>query len=271
MRDLGGKCESVDPFFMIFVAFFRRSIIVKERADRGDKMETIELREFPCEAFRAILNIEPRQRQLIRRYLECSDSVQSVVRSMFAVLEHPLTTNEDRQRAITTMADALFLNPPEGHDNHGIDLSAVERDAAKKREQEERRPVVTSRLDQLDLPDATFAQRLRRILEEKNVTQEELAERIECTQSAISKMLSRNARPQRKTIFKIRSGCMATRRKTTRLSGSVHSQPPVGRSGRHLMENVLDFSIPLTSESTNGFVDIRPIRNGVTPIRSWST
>ena len=62
---------------------------------------------------------------------------------------------------------------------------------------------IAARLDQLDSQEATFAQRLRCILDEKNVTQEELAERIDCTQSAISKMLSRNARPQRKTILKM--------------------------------------------------------------------
>lgn len=166
-------------------------------------METIELNDIPREAFRAILNIDPKQRDFIRRYLECSDNVQSVVRSMFAVLEHSLTTNEDRQRAITTIADALFLNPLEGHGCYGMDLSTVERDAAAKHEQVERRSVVAARLDQLDSQEATFAQRLRKILEEKNVTQEELAERIDCTQSAVSKMLSRDARPQRKTILKM--------------------------------------------------------------------
>ena len=166
-------------------------------------METIEVKNFPNEAFRAILNIDSKQRELIQRYLECSDEVQSVVRSMFAVLEHALTTNEDRQRAITTIADALFVNPLEGHGNYGMDFLTAERDAARKHDQVERRPIVAARLDQLDTQEATFAQRLRKILDEKNVTQEELAERIDCTQSAISKMLSRNARPQRKTILKM--------------------------------------------------------------------
>ncbi|MCA9035680.1 MAG: helix-turn-helix transcriptional regulator [Planctomycetaceae bacterium] len=164
---------------------------------------TTQLDNFPRDAFRALLNIQPEQQELIRRYLECSDQVQSVVRSMFAVLEHDQTTDEDRQRAITTIADALFLNPLEGHGRYGMDLSTIERETAEKHEQEERRPVVASRLDQLDSQEATFAQRLRRILEEKNLTQEELAERIDCTQSAVSKMLSRNARPHRKTIFKM--------------------------------------------------------------------
>jgi len=166
-------------------------------------METMELKDFPNEAFRAILNIDAKQRELIHRYLECSDDVQSVVRSMFAVLEHSLTTNEDRQRAITTIADTLFVNPMEGHGNYGFDFLTAERDAARKHEQVERRSVVAARLDQLDSQEATFAQRLRKILEEKNVTQEELAARIDCTQSAVSKMLSRDARPQRKTIFKM--------------------------------------------------------------------
>lgn len=166
-------------------------------------METMDVKDFPNDAFRAILNIDAKQRELIRLYLECSDEVQSVVRSMFAVLDHSSTTSEDRQRAMTTIADALFVNPMEGHGRYGFDFLTAERDAAQKHEQIERRPVVSSRLDQLDSQEATFSERLRKILDEKNVTQEELATRIDCTQSAISKMLSRNARPHRKTILRM--------------------------------------------------------------------
>lgn len=166
-------------------------------------METMDVKDFPNDAFRAILNIDAKQRELIRLYLECSDEVQSVVRSMFAVLDHSSTTSEDRRRAITTIADALFVNPMEGHGRYGFDFLTAERDAAQKHEQIERRPVVSSRLDQLDSQEATFSERLRKILDEKNVTQEELATRIDCTQSAISKMLSRNARPHRKTILRM--------------------------------------------------------------------
>lgn len=162
-----------------------------------------QLDNLPRDAFRAVLSISPEQREFIRRYLECSDSVQSVVRSMFAVLEHDQTTEEDRQRAITTIADALFLNPLEGHGPYGMDLATIERESAERHEQVERRAVVSNRLDQLDSQEATFAQRLRQTLEVKNITQDELAERIGCTQSAVSKMLSRNARPQRKTIIKM--------------------------------------------------------------------
>lgn len=166
-------------------------------------MSTMKLNEFPSDAFRAILAIDAEQRELIKRYMECSDEIQSVVRSMFAVLEHEHTTEEDRQRAFSTIADALFLNPENGHGRYGMDLTRVERDSAKGHPVEARRPVVANRLDQLDTREAMFAERLRHFLSEKNITQEELADRIGCTQSAISKMLSRNARPQRKTIFKL--------------------------------------------------------------------
>jgi hypothetical protein len=68
-------------------------------------MSTAELNEFPSDAFRAILAIGPKQHELIKRFMECSDEVQSVVRSMFAVLEYEHSTVEDKQRALSTIAD----------------------------------------------------------------------------------------------------------------------------------------------------------------------
>jgi transcriptional regulator with XRE-family HTH domain len=166
-------------------------------------MSTTEVNEFPRDAFRAILAINPKQRELIKRYMECSDEVQSVVRSMFAVLEYEHSTGEDRKRAISTIADALFLNPENGHGSYGMDLTRIERESANGHPVEARRPIIANRLDQLDAQEVSFADRLSKLLIEKNITQEELAERIGCTQSAISKMLTRNARPRRKTIFKM--------------------------------------------------------------------
>ena len=159
--------------------------------------------DFPRDAFRALLQASPEQQEIIRRYMECSDEIQSVVRSMFAVLENADVTIEDRHRAVVTIADALYLNPQEGHGNYGFDLARIERQAATEHPDEHRRSVVTKRLAQMDSQEATFSERLRRLLQQKNIRQEELGERIGCTQSAISKMLTRNSRPHRKTIFKI--------------------------------------------------------------------
>ena len=166
-------------------------------------MSTTELNEFPSDAFRALLAASPKQREFIKRYMECSDDVQSVVRDMFAVLEYAHSTDEDKQRAFSTIADALFLNPENGHGSYGMDLMRIERDSAKGHPAQERRPIVSNRLDQLDSQEASFADRLNRLLVEKNITQEQLADRIGCTQSAISKMLKRNARPRRSTISKM--------------------------------------------------------------------
>lgn len=55
----------------------------------------------------------------------------------------------------------------------------------------------------MDAPEATFAQRLRELMDSKRVSQLELAERIGCSQPAISQMLNRNCRPQKKTILKL--------------------------------------------------------------------
>jgi transcriptional regulator with XRE-family HTH domain len=143
-------------------------------------MSTTELNEFPSDAFRALLAIRPEQRELIKRFMECSDEVQSVVRSMFAVLEYEHSTHEDKQRAHSTIADALFLNPENRHGCYGMDQTRL-----------------------VDAQEASFADRLSKLLIEKNITQEELADRIGCTQSAISKILTRKARPRRTTIFKL--------------------------------------------------------------------
>jgi transcriptional regulator with XRE-family HTH domain len=174
--------------------------------------------DFPAETFRNVLRLQadfqqeltqylsrakPEEREFIQRILGCSEKVQSVVRSMFAVLESSEVTEEDRRRALMTIADALYLNPEQGHGSYGFDVAKIERQTASEHPEQHRRPMIASRLDELDSQQATFSERLRSILENKNITQEELAERIECTQSAISKMLTRNSRPQKNTILKM--------------------------------------------------------------------
>jgi transcriptional regulator with XRE-family HTH domain len=51
--------------------------------------------------------------------------------------------------------------------------------------------------------EQTFAQRLSAFLTEKEMTQEQLASAIGVGQSAISNMLNRQCRPQRKTVARI--------------------------------------------------------------------
>jgi transcriptional regulator with XRE-family HTH domain len=64
-------------------------------------------------------------------------------------------------------------------------------------------PTAKPILQRMDKEEADFADRLRQLLEEKDITQQELAEKLGIGQSAISMMLGRSCRPQRKTVSRI--------------------------------------------------------------------
>lgn len=132
--------------------------------------------------------------QLFKRaYMEASDEVQEVIASMCDVIGDPSTSEDDEVAAIETLFEALF--PKNGVDKLlGIDIEhihSVEHDDYEKAQ--------ALSIQQ----EATFADNLRRVLDEKEMTQEFLAEKIGVGQSAISMMLARSCRPQKKTVIKI--------------------------------------------------------------------
>ncbi len=142
-------------------------------------------------------SMSPAERQrFIATLLECSDDVQNVVVSMLAVLKNHDASRNERQRALMTMADALHLNPYEDG-KYGLGLVASEADAA------ERHPALAREVEKMNSQEATFAARLKELMETKRVSQQELADRVGCSQPAISQMLNRNCRPQKKTILKL--------------------------------------------------------------------
>ena len=151
--------------------------------------------DVPLEALRSVMNLTSIQRELVKAYLECSDDLQRVVMSMFAVLDSKDATSEERHRALTTIADALFLNPQKMR--YVMDL------AASEVETPEIKDTLASQVRRVDEREATFAERLREVLDRKHISQSELADRTGCSQSAISHMLTRNARPHKKTILKL--------------------------------------------------------------------
>src|SRR5690242_20119616 len=55
----------------------------------------------------------------------------------------------------------------------------------------------------MDREEAVFAERLRELMEAKGMTQAELADKLGIGQPAISMMLNRACRPQRKTVIDI--------------------------------------------------------------------
>ena len=112
------------------------------------------------------------RQRLVTAIVECSDEVREVVLRMVNVVESSQATPADRQRALVTIADVLRLKPNEED-------------------------------GQAPSQQAAFADRLRELMTERCVTQQELAARIGCSQPAVSQMLNRNCRPQKKTILKL--------------------------------------------------------------------
>lgn len=134
-------------------------------------MATIELNEVPLDALRALLAMSPAQRELLKRFIEGSSEVQATVRRLCADLEREQATDQEKRQAISTIFAVL---------GGRVDCGPIG-----------------------DTDATSFADRLSQLLECKKITQEELADRMGCTQSAVSKLLSRGARPRRGTILKL--------------------------------------------------------------------
>jgi len=130
--------------------------------------------------------------RVFQAYQECSDEVQAAIRSMTAIVNSDDASEEERNAAVGTIAEALF---PRKHDGElGIDLEDCDRLARDEEKQV---------LEQLNAEEAGFAERLQSIMEMRELTQADVAKAIGVGQSAISMMLARNCRPQRRTVEKL--------------------------------------------------------------------
>jgi len=130
--------------------------------------------------------------QVFQAYLECSDEVQAALREMVGIVNAADATEDEREAALATIAEALF--PSRHNGSLGIDLEELDKEASKP---------TAAFLKQLDEQEATFAERVTALLDERGITQSELANAIGVGQPAISMMLSRSCRPQRRTVERI--------------------------------------------------------------------
>lgn len=130
--------------------------------------------------------------QTLQAYLECSDDVQAVIRDMAVVYNAPDATEEEREAALSTIAEALF--PSHHNGTLGACLEDCEADAPLN---------IKVVLKEMDREEATFGQRVNALLELRGMTQAELAAAIGVKQPAVAMMLSRACRPQRRTVEKI--------------------------------------------------------------------
>ncbi len=118
-------------------------------------------------------------------YLECEPSIQEVVRQMASIVDDPEADDDDRAMAVATLHEALFPSRSDDDGLLGVDLEQEERESAKEDE---------SDLASLDAEEDAFAGRVKTILRDRKMTQEQLAAALDIGQPAVSMLLARKAR-----------------------------------------------------------------------------
>ncbi|MFN0056639.1 MAG: helix-turn-helix domain-containing protein [Planctomycetales bacterium] len=123
--------------------------------------------------------------------------LRETVLRMLEVVEGADSTPEEKQRACNTIRDAIELQVDPNR--YGMSVAECELNAAA------RHATVDRLVADLDSQEAVFAEKLRQLMKAKLMTQAELASRVGCTQPAISQMLKRECRPQKRTILALAS------------------------------------------------------------------
>jgi lambda repressor-like predicted transcriptional regulator len=149
--------------------------------------------EFPAElqvaAFKTASSI-------LRALQECDPKLREAALELFDQLQNDDLDPEQAHATTALIAEILFPNADQDG-IPGLDLEEAEKIAPTVD------PVAGPLLAEMDRQEATFAERLRTAMTHKGVTQAELAAKIGIGQPAISMMLNRACRPQRKTVEKI--------------------------------------------------------------------
>lgn len=133
--------------------------------------------------------------QWFHAYVECSDDAQATVREMFSIISDEQSDASEKEMATSTVLEALFSTSLNGQ--LGADLEELE--------EHHKGTCKTSAdvISEMDAQEDRFANRVEYHMKEKGMTQEALAKAIGVGQPAVSMLLSRTARPQRRTVEKI--------------------------------------------------------------------
>jgi len=160
----------------------------------GDKSE--HEKEIRMVAPLLLIALQQPYRPFIRALLECNDELQQHAIKLLKTITNGEIDEEDRFAATAVLADVLFPNPAD--DGFiGIDLKECESQGANFS------PETRDVLAEMDAEERTFAEQLTLLMEAKGLTQEALASKLNIGQPAISMMLTRDCRPQRKTVFRL--------------------------------------------------------------------
>jgi len=116
----------------------------------------------------------------------CDDEIKIAVVDMVAIYRDDKATPEEKQRAVDTIVEALF--PGIGADILGEYQTVRSQKAALANSVE------------MTKQEEEFANRVQEMMTKRQLTQAQLAQMSGVGQSAISNMLNRQCRPQRRTI-----------------------------------------------------------------------
>lgn len=139
-------------------------------------------------------DVAPSPAEVLTAYLGKSPIVQAVIRDLVNVLQDANLPPEERTWAETALLEALFRHRSAPPGNLGGTGEGKEkRQPSGLRHAHER----------METEERAFAVNLARLLQQKQISQAELARRVGVRPSAISMMLARRCRPQRRTVEKI--------------------------------------------------------------------
>ncbi len=133
---------------------------------------------------------------IVLALLECDDELRAVAKDLLEQLASGELDKPEEQSTCALLAEILFPNA-DAAGRPGLDL--LEAEAIAAQEHPEAAPILAD----MDRQESTFAERLRDRLEATGMTQVELAEKVGIGQPAISMMLNRTCRPQKKTVQKL--------------------------------------------------------------------
>jgi lambda repressor-like predicted transcriptional regulator len=125
---------------------------------------------------------------IIGAFCECSPSIQAAVREMVKIANSPDSDADERDMAFHVISEALFP---------GLSAEVAELDEFRGS-----RPDARQAKEGLDDEASLFSHRVRTLMEEKGITQEQLAMTAGISQPAVSNVLNRMCRPQRRTVSK---------------------------------------------------------------------
>jgi len=123
------------------------------------------------------------------------DELRAEAIDLFKQLESGELDAEQRTATITLLAEIPFPDADE-KGLPGLDLADAE--AIAPSQNLEAREV----LSRMDEEEVNFAKRLRQLMEAKGLTQAQLADTVGIGQPAVSMILNRSCRPQRKTVLR---------------------------------------------------------------------